>query len=518
MGLGGGTTPNLSPNMNANRAGGPHPTGSPNMNLNRNISNQQIQPGASFGTASPNTFNQQSPQTLSPNMSADNKRGNMQSSQPAKVMQQPSQQQQQQQPLYGPGPVIVSGQQMSSKAIPQPIQQQQQQRIQQQQPQMQRQPPIRQPTPSDSMTGNTDDDQFLKKANIKTDTDLNLSSPRRLPQPTDNMPSQSSSNNTTTTAPHQVTFQDSQSKTRQVPRTPTVRQSSYRSPSPDSPEFDKNPIPSNTNATSKKPQPVKQQPQPSIAAKTAASSVVSSQSSAIPIPGGSKLSQPLIPTAASSTTTTSSSVSGVSSNVTPPVLTISSSSTSGTTRTPPAIPKTHTTPSTTASTSISTASAAPVSSTPSNEKVISASTIANTTTLSATSAVNAVKVLPTPLNPSSSFVTVSNNKDPISSEITASLSPLTSGLITTTTNTMKTAQQNGATTTPQPITRSSAVNSNATTANVKNANNIPLIDPLQYNALMEANQALKAELQRLSIFELKCKSLEKEVRIELYFL
>lgn len=37
------------------------------------------------------------------------------------------------------------------------------------------------------------------------------------------------------------------------------------------------------------------------------------------------------------------------------------------------------------------------------------------------------------------------------------------------------------------------------------------IDPLQYNALFETNQALKNELQRLSLFELKCKTLEKEV-------
>lgn len=37
------------------------------------------------------------------------------------------------------------------------------------------------------------------------------------------------------------------------------------------------------------------------------------------------------------------------------------------------------------------------------------------------------------------------------------------------------------------------------------------IDPLQYKAIMETNLALKSELQRLSVFELKCKSLEKEV-------
>lgn len=37
------------------------------------------------------------------------------------------------------------------------------------------------------------------------------------------------------------------------------------------------------------------------------------------------------------------------------------------------------------------------------------------------------------------------------------------------------------------------------------------IDPLQYNALFETNHALKSELQRLSVYELKCKTLEKEV-------
>ena len=39
------------------------------------------------------------------------------------------------------------------------------------------------------------------------------------------------------------------------------------------------------------------------------------------------------------------------------------------------------------------------------------------------------------------------------------------------------------------------------------------LDPQQYQALFETNQALKSELQRLSVFELKCKSLEKEVKI-----
>ncbi|CAF0705935.1 unnamed protein product [Brachionus calyciflorus] len=38
------------------------------------------------------------------------------------------------------------------------------------------------------------------------------------------------------------------------------------------------------------------------------------------------------------------------------------------------------------------------------------------------------------------------------------------------------------------------------------------IDPLQYTALVDTNQALKAELQRLSFFETKCKQLEKEVQ------
>ena len=32
---------------------------------------------------------------------------------------------------------------------------------------------------------------------------------------------------------------------------------------------------------------------------------------------------------------------------------------------------------------------------------------------------------------------------------------------------------------------------------------------------METNEALKSELQRLSVFELKCKALEKEVWFEL---
>lgn len=39
------------------------------------------------------------------------------------------------------------------------------------------------------------------------------------------------------------------------------------------------------------------------------------------------------------------------------------------------------------------------------------------------------------------------------------------------------------------------------------------LDPQQYQALFETNQALKSELQRLSVFELKCKSLEKEVQL-----
>ena len=39
-----------------------------------------------------------------------------------------------------------------------------------------------------------------------------------------------------------------------------------------------------------------------------------------------------------------------------------------------------------------------------------------------------------------------------------------------------------------------------------------MIDQVQFNALMETNQVLKEELQRLSIYELKCKSLEKEAK------
>lgn len=39
----------------------------------------------------------------------------------------------------------------------------------------------------------------------------------------------------------------------------------------------------------------------------------------------------------------------------------------------------------------------------------------------------------------------------------------------------------------------------------------PQIDPLELNALKDTNEALKTEVQRLSLFELKSKSLEKEV-------
>ena len=38
------------------------------------------------------------------------------------------------------------------------------------------------------------------------------------------------------------------------------------------------------------------------------------------------------------------------------------------------------------------------------------------------------------------------------------------------------------------------------------------VDQLEFNALLDTNDALKTEIQRLSLFELKCKTLEKEVK------
>ena len=64
-----------------------------------------------------------------------------------------------------------------------------------------------------------------------------------------------------------------------------------------------------------------------------------------------------------------------------------------------------------------------------------------------------------------------------------------------------------------PRRRSQSSNLGEITQNLEmqSQNNAPTIDPLQYNALVETNEALKTELQRLSVFELKCKALEKEV-------
>jgi hypothetical protein len=64
-----------------------------------------------------------------------------------------------------------------------------------------------------------------------------------------------------------------------------------------------------------------------------------------------------------------------------------------------------------------------------------------------------------------------------------------------------------------PRRRSQSSNLGEITQNleVQPQKNVPSIDPLQYNALVETNEALKTELQRLSVFELKCKALEKEV-------
>ena len=42
-------------------------------------------------------------------------------------------------------------------------------------------------------------------------------------------------------------------------------------------------------------------------------------------------------------------------------------------------------------------------------------------------------------------------------------------------------------------------------------NHPPAIDPLELDALKDTNEALKTEVQRLSLFELKSKTLEKEV-------
>jgi len=64
-----------------------------------------------------------------------------------------------------------------------------------------------------------------------------------------------------------------------------------------------------------------------------------------------------------------------------------------------------------------------------------------------------------------------------------------------------------------PRRRSQSSNLGEITQNleIQPQKNVPSIDPLQYNALVETNEALKTELQRLSVFELKCKALEKEV-------
>jgi len=50
-----------------------------------------------------------------------------------------------------------------------------------------------------------------------------------------------------------------------------------------------------------------------------------------------------------------------------------------------------------------------------------------------------------------------------------------------------------------------------TYTNNNNNNKINQIDPMELEALKETNEALKSEVQRLSLFELKSKSLEKEV-------
>jgi hypothetical protein len=71
--------------------------------------------------------------------------------------------------------------------------------------------------------------------------------------------------------------------------------------------------------------------------------------------------------------------------------------------------------------------------------------------------------------------------------------------------------------TPRRRSQSSNLGEITQNIDIQSQKNAPTIDPLQYNALMETNEALKSELQRLSVFELKCKALEKEVWSELYF-
>ena len=65
--------------------------------------------------------------------------------------------------------------------------------------------------------------------------------------------------------------------------------------------------------------------------------------------------------------------------------------------------------------------------------------------------------------------------------------------------------------TPRRRSQSSNLGEITQSLDINSSKNAPTIDPLQYNALMETNEALKSELQRLSVFELKCKSLEKVV-------
>lgn len=59
-----------------------------------------------------------------------------------------------------------------------------------------------------------------------------------------------------------------------------------------------------------------------------------------------------------------------------------------------------------------------------------------------------------------------------------------------------------------PLSRNSSYRSRSPDSPLDDPNKI---DPLQYTALAETNQALKIELQRLSVYETKCKQLEKEL-------
>jgi hypothetical protein len=63
----------------------------------------------------------------------------------------------------------------------------------------------------------------------------------------------------------------------------------------------------------------------------------------------------------------------------------------------------------------------------------------------------------------------------------------------------------------ETMSESSPYTNTYTNNNNNNNNKINQIDPMELEALKETNEALKSEVQRLSLFELKSKSLEKEV-------